>query len=57
MNAVAFSVSQNVSPGNYDGAFRLNLSADGRPVAVQVDISMANNKVIVHKIPAASTVY
>jgi hypothetical protein len=45
-----------VSPGNYDGAFRLNLSADGRPVAVQVEISMVNNKVIVHGIAGTSAI-
>jgi len=56
LNSVEFSVSNKVSPGNYDGAFRLNLSADGRPVAVQVEISMVNNKVIVHGIAGTSAI-
>jgi len=54
LNAVEFSVSNKVSPGNYDGVFRLTLSADGRPVTVQVDISMANNRVVVRTIPRVS---
>ena len=48
LNSVEFSVGSKTSPGTYDGAFRLNLSADGRPVTVQVDITMANNRVVVH---------
>jgi len=47
LNSVEFSISNKASPGNYDGAFRLNLSADGRPVTVQVNISMADNRVVV----------
>jgi len=54
LNAVEFSVSNKVSPGNYDGAFRLTFSADGRPVTVQVNLSVANNKVVVHTISGVS---
>jgi hypothetical protein len=57
LTAVEFSISNRVSPGNYDGAFRLNLSADGRPVTVQVDISMANNHVVVRAIPGVSAAH
>ena len=57
LNSVEFSVSNKVSPGNYDGAFRLSLSADGRPVTVQVNISMADNKVVVNTIPSVSAVH
>jgi hypothetical protein len=57
LNAVEFSVGNKVSPGTYDGAFRLTFSADGRPVTVQVDITMANNTVVVHTIPRVSAVH
>lgn len=57
LSGVEFSIRNRMSPVNYDGAFRLNLSADGRPVTVQVDMSMNNNRVVVLSLPGVSAVH